>query len=204
MSLLKIKEAIVVEGKYDVQRLQTVVDTVVVSTGGFRLFRSSETVSLLRQLAEKQGLIVLTDSDTAGFVIRDYISGAISIGRVLHAYIPEIAGKERRKHAAGKEGLLGVEGIDIDCIKQVLLRAGATTEQGSLHTISFLTKARLFEDGLTGRTNSAEKRRSMLRQLNFPEKLSVNRFLEVINAVLTEEQYINILAASNQKSDNLY
>ncbi len=190
-----IKEAIAVEGKYDVARLRTVVDTVVVETGGFRLFHDTEKMALLRSLAATKGLIVLTDSDAAGFVIRDLLASSLPKGQIKHAYIPEIFGKEKRKRTASAEGLLGVEGIDGACIWEALLRAGATRTDGKREVAPtpFLTKARLYEDGLTGGENSAARREALLRELQLPHYLSANRLIEVLNAVLTEENYQKLL-----------
>ncbi len=192
---VKIRQAVAVEGKYDSARLREVVDTVVVETGGFRLFRDKERLHLLRQLAQKRGLIVLTDSDAAGFVIRDYISGALPKGTVQHAYIPEIPGKERRKSAPSAEGLLGVEGMENAILLNALLQAGAATEAGEEppQAPPFLTKARLYEDGLTGRENSAALRERLLQKMGLPRRLSTNRLLEVVNALLTEGEYQHIL-----------
>ena len=190
MSRVKIREAIVVEGKYDAARLRTVVDTTIVETGGFSLFRSPETLHLLRRLANTCGLIVLTDSDSAGFVIRDHISGALPKGCVKHAYVPEIVGKEKRKSVSSAEGLLGVEGMDGAIVLEALLRAGATTEDGrTTSTSPFLTKARLYEDGLVGGEHSAFRREQLLQQLGLPRHLSANRMLDVLNAVLTLPEY---------------
>lgn len=189
-----IREAIVVEGKHDAVRLRSVVDATIVVTDGFRLFRRPDTMELLRRLAAAQGLIVLTDSDSAGFLIRDRISGALPTEQVKHAYAPEIFGKERRKSAPSKEGLLGVEGIDGERLLQALRQAGATIED-EITTVgsAFLTKARLFEDGLSGGAHSAALRERLLGALDLPRKLSANRLMEVVNALLTEEEYCRLL-----------
>ncbi|MBR2338600.1 MAG: DUF4093 domain-containing protein [Clostridia bacterium] len=195
MKPVTIREAIAVEGKYDTIRLRSVVNATIVETGGFSLFRDKEKMNLLRELAKKRGLIVLTDSDAAGFVIRDHISGALPKEQVRHAYVPEIAGKERRKAAPSAEGLLGVEGIDGEVLLQALLRAGATVEDGEAPSISppFLTKARLYEDGLTGQQDSAARREDLLMRLGLPRRLSANRMIEVLNAILAEEDYKKLL-----------
>jgi len=193
--MMKIKEAIVVEGKYDKIRLAAAVDTVIVETAGFGIFKDREQLALLRLLAEKRGLLILTDSDSAGFVIRNYLTGAIPKGRIKQAYCPEIFGKERRKPAPSKEGLLGVEGIDADVLIAALRRAGATflDEEAPENTGFILTKARLYEDGLTGRPDSGARRKLLLRKLGLPEKLSANRLCEVVSAALSEEEYRNLL-----------
>lgn len=186
----KIREVIVVEGKYDAIRLHSAVDATVIETNGFGIFKDKEMLGLLRRLAEKRGLLILTDSDGAGFVIRDFLGGAIPKEQVKHAYIPEIIGKERRKTAPSKEGLLGVEGIDNAVILEALCRAGATFvgEDTPPFEGCHLTKADLFEMGLTGGVDSAEKRRRLQKALGLPEKVSANRLLEILNtAVLPEE-----------------
>lgn len=197
---IKIKEAIVVEGRYDVSRLRQVAETTVVKTDGFGIFRNPDTLSLLRKLAETTGLIVLTDSDSAGFVIRDRISSALPKKAVKHAYIPEIKGKERRKQTPSKEGLLGVEGQENEVILSALLRAGATVE-GAEFTPKppFLTKARAYQEGLSGTQNSAARRKRLLQLLQLPQKLSTNRLLEVCNALLTEEEYEKLLQQIEQE-----
>ncbi len=189
-----IREAIVVEGKYDAIRLRSVVDATIVETDGFGIFREPAKMELLRRLAKAQGLIVLTDSDSAGFVIRDRISGALPKERVKHAYIPEITGKERRKNKPSKEGLLGVEGIDGETVLDALWRAGATPVDSTLERPKpYLTKQRLYEDGLSGREDSARRRAKLLKQLQLPQHLSTNRLIEVLNVLLTEQEYEEIL-----------
>lgn len=192
---VKLKEAIVVEGKYDAIRLRSVVDTTIVTTDGFGIFKRPETMNLVRRLAETQGVVVLTDSDAAGFVIRDRISGALPPSQVRHAYAPEIVGKERRKAAPSKEGLLGVEGIDGERLLRALLQAGATVLSGETAELPtpFLTKARLYEDGLSGRDNSAALREALLCAMDLPHRLSANRLIEVVNALLSEEEYEALL-----------
>lgn len=191
---VKIKEAVVVEGKYDAIRLRSVVDATIVETDGFGIFRQPEKMELLRRLAKTQGLIVLTDSDSAGFVIRDRISGALPTEQVKHAYIPEITGKERRKEKPSKEGLLGVEGVDGEIVLAALWRAGATPLDGDVsRPVPYLTKQRLYEDGLSGRDDSARRRTALLKHLGLPQHLSANRLIEVLNGLLTEAEYEEML-----------
>lgn len=190
-----IVEAVVVEGKYDAIRLHSVVDATIVVTDGFGIFKQPEKLELLRRLAMAQGLIVLTDSDAAGFVIRDRISGALPREQLKHAYIPEIVGKEKRKNEPSKEGLLGVEGIDGDTVLKALWRAGATPVNGlKTQPILYLNKARLYADGLSGGKHSAVLRQRLLQQLALPIKLSANRMIDVLNVLLTEEDYEKALA----------
>ncbi len=182
--MIRIKEAIVVEGRYDKNALSQVVDAVILETSGFGVFKDAERLALLRRLAEQQGLIVLTDSDGAGFVIRNYLKGAIPPGQVKHAYIPDIYGKERRKRAPGREGKLGVEGMKPEVLLQALLRAGATVEGEEPAPRGQLTPADLFTLGLTG-PNSAERRAALLRRLALPEHMSAKALLTVLNALYT-------------------
>lgn len=193
--MLSIREAIVVEGKYDVIRLRSAVDALIVATDGFRIFRDREMLTYLRRLAAERGLVLLTDSDAAGFVIRDYLSGAIPPAQIKHAYIPEMAGKERRKAAPSKEGLLGVEGMDGALLEEVLRRAGATVlETGSpTPRKAGLTKADLVEAGLSGGADSADRRRRFLSAAGLPGKLSANRLLEAVNATMTREEFTGLL-----------
>ena len=186
----KIKEVIVVEGRYDKNALAQVVDATVITLGGFSVFNDREKLAFLRRLAEKQGLIVLTDSDGAGFVIRNYLKGALPKDQVKQAYIPDIQGKERRKRHAGKEGKLGVEGMKPEVLLSVLERAGATFLDGEGESASLkdpITKADLFALGLTGGPDSAAKRQALLRKLDLPEHLTANGMLEALNLLYDRE-----------------
>ncbi len=190
----RVREVIVVEGKYDAIRVKSAVEAVVVETHGFGLFRDKEQLALLRRLAASRGVLVLTDSDGAGFVIRNYLSGVLPPSQVKHAYIPEIAGKERRKAAPSKEGLLGVEGVDNAVILEARERAGATFEEDErAGAAPWLTKGDLYADGLSGGPDSAGRRAALLRLLGLPQKLSANRLLEVINATMTPDEYRRVL-----------
>ncbi len=185
----RIKEAIVVEGRYDKNTLSQVVDAMILETAGFGVFKGSEKLSLLRRIAQKQGLIILTDSDGAGFVIRNYLKGAIDPSLVKHAYIPDREGKERRKRIPGKEGKLGVEGMRPEILLDVLRRAGATFLDGdSPVQYTPLTKADLFALGLTGRPDSAVRRSALLKHLDLPEHLTPNAMLDVLSALYTKEE----------------
>lgn len=184
-----VREILVVEGKYDAIRLASVVQATVVTTGGFRIFHDKKQLNRLRLMARDRGVILLTDSDGAGLVIRNYLQGALPDVCVKHAFIPPIAGKERRKAAPSKEGLLGVEGVDAQTILRALAQAGATFEDTPSPPRSNVTKARLFADGLTGGENSAVYRQRFLRYFDLPPYVSVARMLEWICAALTEEEY---------------
>ncbi len=184
---MTIREAIVVEGRYDVIRLSQLVDTVIVQTNGFRIFHDDEQIALLRRLAETRGLVVLTDSDGAGFVIRDHISSFIPKEQLKHAYIPPCEGKEKRKRAPSKEGLLGVEGVSDDAILHALKTAGVTEETDTREP--YMTPVRLFEDGLMGGKDSKKKRERLCDALRLPRYLSTARLCEVLNTAFTEEEY---------------
>lgn len=187
----RIKEVIVVEGRYDKNTLAQVVDAAVITLGGFSVFNDKEKLAFLRRLAEKQGLIVLTDSDGAGFVIRNYLKGALPKDRVKQAYIPDVHGKERRKRAPGKEGKLGVEGMKPDILLEALRRSGVTfldeTEEAQPPKAP-ITKAELFELGLTGGPDSAARRQALLKRLDLPEHLTANGLLEALNLLYDLER----------------
>lgn len=187
----KIREVIVVEGRYDKNTLKQVVDATVVETNGFGVFNDKERLALLRRLAEERGLILLTDSDGAGFVIRNFLKGAIPKNRLKQAYIPDIYGKERRKAAPGKEGKLGVEGMRPEVLLQALERAGATFEDGgAARTGREITKADLYALGLTGAPDSGAKRAALLKKLGLPERMTANAMLEALNLLYTREELL--------------
>ena len=183
------------EGRYDKNTLLQAVDATVLETGGFAIFHDREKRELLRRLARSRGLIVLTDSDGAGFVIRNYLKGALPGENVRQAYIPDIPGKERRKRAAGKEGKLGVEGMRPEVLLAALERAGATFEDGPerLEHGAPLTKADLYALGLSGGPDSALRRRQLLKQLELPERLTANGLLDVLNALYGREELFRLL-----------
>ena len=199
----RIREVLVVEGRYDKIRLESVVDATIIPLDGFQVFHNREQIHLLRELAAARGLLVLTDSDTAGFVIRNYLNGVIPPQQIKHAYIPEIAGKERRKAVPGKEGLLGVEGMSRDILLDVLRRAGATFEEEvSSSPVCWMTKQRLYQDGLAGQENSAERRQALLRLWGFPEKISANRLVELINVSKSPQEYQTALQQIENCAEN--
>ena len=191
--MVKIKEAIVVEGRYDKNTLSQIVDAPILETAGFGIFKNKEQMALLRKVAEIRGLIVFTDSDGAGFVIRNHLKSAIPAKFLKHAYIPDIYGKEKRKAAPGKEGKLGVEGMKRDVILDSLRRAGATFEgeepDGGNREI---TKADLMDLGLYG-PGSNEKRAALIKKLHFPERISTNGFLQAVNLCYSLEELTGIV-----------
>ncbi|MBQ9414901.1 MAG: DUF4093 domain-containing protein [Clostridia bacterium] len=185
----RIREAVVVEGRYDVIRLRSFLDTIIVETDGFQIFKDKDQLALLRTLAATRGLVVLTDSDGAGFVIRDHLASCIPPEQIKHACIPAVLGKEKRKAAPSSEGLLGVEGLDTKTLQQALLRAGVTMEDGEKPTHLYMTTARFYADGFSGRPDSRAKREKLCRALGLPPRLSTARLIAVLNAAFSEEEY---------------
>ena len=186
--MLRVREVIVVEGRYDQNTLRQVVDADVICTDGFSIFRDSERQALLRRLAEKRGLIVLTDSDGAGEVIRGFLSGIVPPDRVRHAFIPDIPGKERRKSSPSKEGKLGVEGMPPEVLLRALKAAGATLDDAPAPRGAGITPAELYAMGLTGGAGSAEKRRRLQRALELPERMSTKQLLTALNILVSREE----------------
>lgn len=191
----RIKEAIVVEGRYDKNSLSQVVDAVILETSGFGVFKDGEKLELLRRLAAKQGLIIFTDPDGAGFVIRNFLKGSIPPEQVKHAYIPDIYGKERRKRAPGKEGKLGVEGVSPQLLLDALRKAGATflDEEPNETPHREWTPADLYILGLTGRPDSAKRRKELLAKLGLPEHMNTKALLTVLNALYSREELERLL-----------
>lgn len=198
--MVKIKEAIVVEGRYDKNTLSQIVDATIFETNGFGIFKDKHRMCMLRRVAEKWGLIVFTDSDGAGFVIRNHIKSAIPAQYLKHAYIPNIYGKERRKAAPGKEGKLGVEGMTRDVILEALRRGGATMDGECTGTMEQITKQDLMELGLSGRADSASRRVALLKKLDFPEHMSANAMLQALNLLYSLEELTAIV--NNMENDN--
>lgn len=192
MKLIKIREAIIVEGKYDKMKLSSIFDTVIVPTNGFAIFKDDKKLNLIRKLATLKGIIILTDSDAAGFVIRNYISGCVSKESVKHAYVPQISGKEKRKDTYSKEGFLGVEGITDDIIRQAVLKATSADDVSKEKCTWTLTKTDLFEAGLYGRENSKEKRDRLIKKLGLPSYLSTNALKDILPYYMTQEEFKSI------------
>ena len=186
--MIRIREAIIVEGRYDKNTLSQIVDAPILETSGFGIFKDKQQMKLLRQVAEKRGLIVFTDSDGAGFVIRNHIKSAIDGKYLKHANIPAIPGKERRKSAPGKEGKLGVEGMTPQIILNALRRAGATMDGEAVTTLSQITKQDMMELGLSGGKDSSSLRGMLLRKLDLPEHMSANAMLQALNLLYSKEE----------------
>ena len=191
--MIKIKQAIVVEGKYDKNTLSQVVDAPIFQTDGFGIMQDKQQMELLRRVAKLRGLIVFTDSDGAGFVIRNKLKSCIPAEYLLHAYIPDIYGKERRKTTPGKEGKLGVEGMTPQVIIDCLLRAGATAEGESAPSPrSEITKQDMFDAGLSGGAGSSEKRKTLMKKLDLPEHMSSNALLQALNLLITKDEFYRL------------
>lgn len=193
--MLKIREAIVVEGRYDKNTLSQLVDAPILETSGFGIFKNKEQMALLRKIAEIRGLIVFTDSDGAGLVIRNHIKSAIPGKYLKHAFIPDIPGKEKRKRTAGKEGLLGVEGMSREVIEKALRAAGATVEGESSSGVHAITKQDMMELGLSGGAGSSEKRVHLQAKLGLPKNLSANALLQALNLLYTMDELSEIVKA---------
>jgi len=191
--MVRIREAIVVEGRYDKNTLRQIVDAPIFETGGFQIHKDKQTLAMLREIAKKRGLIVFTDSDGAGFVIRNFLKGAIPAQHLKHAYIPDIYGKERRKAAPGKEGKLGVEGMTPEVILDALSRAGATFEDGALTDKKEITKQDFVVLGISGGKDSSELRRKLLRKLSLPEHMSANAMVQALNLLYTREELFELM-----------
>lgn len=191
--MIKVREVIIVEGRYDKNTLSQIIDGTIIETEGFGIFSDREKLALFRRLAEARGLVVLTDSDGAGFIIRNYLKGAIDPQYVKHAYIPDVMGKEKRKSSPSKEGKLGVEGMSREVIVSALTRAGVSIDESANDCKAEpITKNDLFELGLSGAKGSGEKRQALMKKLQLPSKLSPNAMLDVLNALMTREEFIKM------------
>lgn len=193
--MVKIKEAILVEGRYDKNTLSQIVDAPILETAGFGIFKDKKQMTLLRRVAQKRGLIVFTDSDGAGFVIRNHVKSCIDNQYLKHAYIPDIYGKERRKAAPGKEGKLGVEGMTRQVLLDALRRAGATVEGEEISSAPNITKQDLMELGLSGTPDAGERRLALLRKLDLPERMSANAMLQALELLVTLDELKAIVSS---------
>ena len=188
--MLHIKETIIVEGKFDKEQLKKVTDAAIICTGGFSLYTNKNIINSIRRMAEKTGIIILTDSDSAGFRIRNYIRQCVgSRGTVKHAYIPSVMGKERRKQTAGKEGLLGVEGMTEELLAQILQSVTEIGEPTPRKPEEVITKAVFYQDGFSGKEDSLQKRISLAKELGLPARISANALMEVLNTAFSYEEY---------------
>lgn len=189
MNKLALKEAVIVEGRYDKIKLSEVISSPVIDTGGFRVFKDKEKQALIRRIAEKRGILIMTDVDSAGFVIRNYLRGIVPTEQIRHAYIPTVKGKESRKAEPSKEGKLGVEGIDREALADAIRKSGATIIGESAAPKNGITKADFYEYGLSGREDSAILRQKILDDLGLPEYLTANAMLAALNCLFTKEEF---------------
>ena len=202
--MIKIKEAVIVEGKYDKIKLSSLIDGLIIETGGFQIFSDREKIELLRRLADTRGLLILTDSDSAGFLIRNHIQSCIPKEKIRHAYIPDLYGKEKRKLHPSKEGKLGVEGIDPEILLESIRRSGASAieEAGSSEEKRKITKLDLYEDGFSGGADSSKKRPVLLRELGLPERLTAKALVPVLNSLVNYEEYQKVVKKINLTLEN--
>nr|WP_319490174.1 DUF4093 domain-containing protein [uncultured Caproiciproducens sp.] len=188
-----MKEAVIVEGKYDKIKLSSIIEGLIIETHGFQIFSDKEQMEMIRRLADKRGVLVLTDSDSAGFMIRHYLSGAISPDKIKHAYIPDILGKEGRKDRPSKEGKLGVEGMPVAAIIDALRRAGVVCEDDKIPSGRMIAKTDLYLAGLSGGENSVQKRKTLLKELALPEHLAVNSMVGVLNSIMSYDEFCSLI-----------
>ena len=202
--MIKIKEAVIVEGKYDKIKLSSLIDGLIIETGGFQIFSDREKIELLRRLADTRGLLILTDSDSAGILIRNHIQSCIPKEKIRHAYIPDLYGKEKRKLHPSKEGKLGVEGIDPEILLESIRRSGASAieEAGSSEEKRKITKLDLYEDGFSGGADSSKKRQVLLRELGLPERLTAKALVPVLNSLVNYEEYQKVVKKINLTLEN--
>ena len=187
-----LSQTVVVEGKYDKIKLSSFVDANIIETGGFQIYKDKEKLRFLRRLADTCGLIIITDSDTAGFKIRNYICGSLNKSKVINVFIPDILGKEKRKEKPSAEGKLGVEGVSKQVILEALNRAGVFGQKEKIN-IDPITKADFVEYGLSGGQNSSQLRQKLLKELNLPERMSANTLISTLNVMMTKEEYKRII-----------
>lgn len=195
---LRLREAVIVEGKYDKIRLSELIATPIIETGGFRVFKDKEKQKLIRSIAQRRGILVMTDVDSAGFVIRNFLRGIVPEEQIRHAYIPTVEGKERRKAQPSKEGILGVEGLDKELLAQAIRSSGAHIEGEANASVAPITKGDFYDYGLTGSEHSAEYRTMILQSLGLPKYLTTNAMIAALNCLFTKEEFENYLLQLNQ------
>lgn len=195
--MIKLSKPVIVEGKYDIIKLSNMIDGLIIKTDGFGIFKDKEKQRLIRRLAEEKGIIVLTDSDSAGFLIRNFLTSSIPTDKITHVYIPDVFGKEKRKTEAGKEGKLGVEGMTEETLFEAFRKAGVAGEITE-EKRRLITNVDLYEYGLSGRPNSQAKRKELLKKLALPERLSTSSLVKILNTFVTYEEFINCVKEIEQ------
>lgn len=198
--MLHLKEAVIVEGKYDKIKLSSVIDAVIIPTNGFTVFKDRETLEIIRYFAAKTGIIILTDSDAAGFKIRSFLKGAVRDGRIVNVYVPDIFGKEKRKTVPSKEGKLGVEGMEKGIILEAFKKAGITADDRQ-ELSDPITRLDLYECGLSGGKNSSEKRRKLLAELELPELLTAKGMTDILNTLITRREFLALAERINNPEE---
>ncbi|MEE1321268.1 MAG: DUF4093 domain-containing protein [Acutalibacteraceae bacterium] len=188
--MIKLDRPVIVEGKYDIIKLSNLIDGLIIKTDGFGIFKDKEKQKLLRRLAQEKGIIVLTDSDSAGFLIRNFISSTVTADKITHVYAPDIYGKEKRKTEMSKEGKLGVEGIEEKILLESFRKAGVFCTESESTERRLITNLDLYEWGLSGRDNSKEKRVRLLKKLDLPERMSTSSIVKILNTFVTYEEFI--------------
>jgi len=191
--MIKLKQAVIVEGKYDKIKLSAIVDATIIETGGFRIFSNKETVQLIKTLAKTCGIIIMTDSDFAGFKIRNHLKDIVKDGEIYNAYLPDVVGKEKRKAKASKEGLLGVEGFSSEEILKSLENAGVLGPKISDDITDKIEKYDLYVLGLSGTPNSQHKREIISNKLSIPVHLSPSSLLCVLNTLISKEELYDLV-----------
>lgn len=189
-SMIKLDRPVIVEGKYDIIKLSNIIDGLLIKTDGFGIFKDKEKQLLIRRLAAEKGIIVLTDSDSAGFIIRNFISSVVPADKITNVYIPDVFGKEKRKAEWGKEGKLGVEGMSEQILLEAFGKAGVLCEKSEEAQRRLITNLDLYEAGLSGRNDSKEKRKILLKSLSLPERMSTSSLVKILNTFVTYEEFI--------------
>ncbi len=187
--MIKIDKVIIVEGRYDKIKLSSMIDGIIIETEGFGIFKDKDKQKLIKKLAETKGIVILTDSDSAGFVIRNFITSIVPKEYITNVYIPDIYGKEKRKDSPSKEGKLGVEGISAEILKEAFKKAGIGVSQSESNERKKITLNDFFDDGLTGDTQSKRKRTDLLKKLDLPERMSTKAMLDILNTFITYDEY---------------
>lgn len=194
--MLHIKQAVIVEGKYDKIKLSSIIDAVIIPTNGFKIFKDKETLKIIRYYAASTGIIILTDSDTAGFKIRSFLKGAVKNGKITNVYVPDIFGKEKRKAAPSKEGKLGVEGIEKEIILEAFAKAGIETDERPAN-IDPITRIDFYECGFSGGQNSSVMRKKLLAELNLPELMTTTGIIDILNTLMTRQEFFTLAEKIN-------
>ena len=195
--MIKTDKPVIVEGKYDIIKLSRIVDALIIKTDGFGIFKDKEKQALLRRLADEKGIIVLTDSDSAGFLIRKFLKSSIPDDKITHVYIPDVYGKEKRKTQAGKEGKIGVEGISEEVLLEAFRKAGVICLESDRQERRLISNIDLYEAGLMGKDNSKEKRARLMKALALPERLSTSSLIKILNTFVTYEEFTEKLKEIN-------